>query len=74
MTDYFASATIRRKTTHRLGAYYLWSARIPAATLSAARAMAIQMIADLDCEHGELQILTADAPAGSSALTPANRA
>ena len=58
MLDFFVSATVRSTYPMVTGrGWWLWTARIQASSLSAARAHAISMIVAWDREYGELQIL-----------------
>jgi len=65
MRDYYVAATRRpRKAFTTLSPHWmLWTARIQAPDLAAARTKAIELITELGDEYGELQILWDEAPA-----------
>lgn len=59
MTDYYISAMIRVSEHHH---WRLWSARVQAPTMREARTEALLLIDGVGCYHGEMHILTAEAP------------
>ncbi len=56
LKDYYASATIRLQAPTSPH-WHLWSVRLQAPSLAAARAQALALIAGQECEYGGLQVL-----------------